>query len=237
MTMLTRLLAALCGLAALAFAPGAPAAGPPTAHDIVDLVESGAVEVQAQGGGIESLRLRLRATRPGPLKVNVPIGTFFVADNTSTQDMIARAASTVTLSGTKWVTLDVAVACANRPRDVPDGNDTFKVQRSPHQDELQRLMPRLRAAGVGFAVEQAAVWIVTDDANFDDLGVLEESSFPGIDGRRVIDERDAARAMQIVDGAGVDITVKSIWADRAAIRKALPAGALRNWLDSRASRP
>lgn len=187
------------------------------------------------GGGIETLQLRLRGTRPGPLMVNVPVGTFFVADNTGTQNMVARAATTVTLSGKNWVTVDVAVACANRPRDVPERGDTFKVQRSPHQQELQRLMPRLRAAGADYPVEQAAVWIVTDDATFDDLGVLEERSFPGISGRRVINERDAVRGMQIVDGAGIDITRKAIWADRATVRKALPASALRTWLDNRAA--
>jgi hypothetical protein len=75
-----------------------------------------------------------------------------------------------------WTNVSVSAACANRPRDVPGSTDSFTVQRSPQQAELARLMPILDKARVPYAVRQAAVWIVTDNANYDDLGILVSRS-------------------------------------------------------------
>ena len=94
----------------------------------------------------------------------------------------------------------------------------------------------LRRAEVDSAVEQAAVWIVTDDADYDDLGSLVETfgpvALPGM-GSRVIREAQTARAMKILDEAGIDITGKAIWRDRERILSKLEDAGLRQWLQRR----
>ena len=53
------------------------------------------------------------------------------------------------------------------------------------------MIDELNSAQVEYPVEQAAIWIVTDDASYDELGMLvKDSRF----GTAVINENDAARA-------------------------------------------
>jgi hypothetical protein len=201
-------------------------------RDIVDLLDEKKIEVQAQGSGIESVQVRVRRLVPYPLTVRIPAGTYFVAARQSAQNMVTTAASRATLVTDDWQSVSVPAACANRPRDIPGIGDEFKVQRSPYQKELARLMPVLERAAVPSDVRQAAVWIVTDNADFGDLGILV-GGFGGF-GPRVIDEQDAARAMMICDQAGIDIRRKAIWRDRALILKSLRDGDVRTWLQQKA---
>jgi hypothetical protein len=103
-----------------------------------------------------------------------------------------------------------------------------RYPRSPRQEELARLMPVLDKAKADMPTRQAAVWIATDDADYDDLGILV--SFPG--NARVIGSEAAARAMKIYSDAGMDITKKSIWSDRNTILNNLSNGTLTTWLQT-----
>ncbi len=93
------------------------------------------------------------------------------------------------------------------------------MRRSSHQFQLTKLMPVLASAGADPDTKQAAVWIVTDNADYDDLGTLVSGSWsfsPG--GRaRAIGARETAQALQLCDQAGIDVTVKAIWDDRPKI--------------------
>lgn len=146
--------------------------------------------------------------------------------------MVTTAEEQVTLSSAEWIPVTVQAACANRPRDIPGGGDRFKVARSPHQEELQRLMLILRASGADYDVRQAAVWIVSDDADYADLGILvRRSAFQVFGGTRAIDETEAARAMKICVDSGIDITRKAIWQNRATIAAGVEDEVLRKWLE------
>ena len=198
-------------------------------RDIVDLLKEKKIQIETQGSGIRNVNVRVRKLVPYSLTVHVPIGSYFVSTRQSAQNMVTTAESKVRLTTDNWQSVSVPAACANRPRDIPGSRDTFTVQRSPHQKELARLMPVLRKAGVSFDVRQAAVWIVTDNADYGDLGILV-SGFGGF-GPRVIDEEDAARAMQICEEAGIDIKRKAIWGDRQRILNGLEARELKIWLE------
>ncbi|MCP4708975.1 MAG: hypothetical protein GY869_10145 [Planctomycetes bacterium] len=95
-------------------------------------------------------------------------------------------------------------------------------------------MPVLDQAQVIYAVRQAAVWIVTDNADYSDLGILvSRSQFQVFGGTRKINEYEAARAMKICDEAGINITGKSIWMDRKQILSGLKDGDLKKWLEEK----
>jgi hypothetical protein len=145
--------------------------------------------------------------------------------------MVTTAESKVRLAGDDWQQVSVSAACANRPRDIPRSADTFTVQRSPHQKELARLMPVLDKARVDYATRQAAVWIVTDNASYSDLGILvSRRGYQSFGGTRTIKEAEAARAMKICDEAGIDVTRKRIWSDRQWIIQGLEDGELKDWV-------
>ena len=198
-------------------------------RDIVDLLQEKKIEVQAEGSGIQQVSVRIRRLVPYVLTVRIPVGTFFVSANPSAQNMVTTAESKVQLISTIWESVSPDAACANRPRDIPGAGDTFTVQRSPNRAELTRLMPVLDKAQVDTSTRQAAVWIVTDDADYDDLGILLASQFGG-GGSRVINEQEAARAMKICDDAGIDIRQKTIWGDRHQIMSGLDDLDLKAWL-------
>lgn len=205
-------------------------------RDIVDLLQEKKIEVQAQGQAIDKITLRIRRVVSYPLSVRIPVGTFFVSSRRSAQDMVATSETKTRLTNSDWITVYPAVACANRPKDIPGTNDTFSVARSPNQAELVRLMPVLDRAKVGTYTRQAAVWIVTDNANYDELGALVVSHgpvvIPGL-GTRAIGYEDAVRAMKICDEAGIDITRKAIWRDRTRLLAGARPGEFKTWLEQK----
>jgi len=201
-------------------------------RDIVALLSDSRIELQAQGSGLETVTVRIRRRIPFPLTVSIPVGTFFVAHDKSSQNMVSTEGRRITLDSDDWQSVTLSAACANIWRDTPGSDDTFAVTRSPHQHALALLMPTLASSGVGDDVRQAAVWIVTDNADYSDLGVLVYG-FGGF-GPRAISEPEAARAMEICDDAGIDITSLDIWHDHESIYWGLdPDSTSRQWLEAR----
>jgi hypothetical protein len=204
-------------------------------RDIVDLLEEKKIAIQTHGSGIQSVDVRMRKLVPYPITVRIPVGSYFVSSRRSAQNMITTAESQVRLTGDEWRQVSVSAACANRPKRIPGSRDTFTVQRSPHQDELAQLMLVLDKAGVRYATRQAAVWIVTDNASYSDLGTLvSPPAFATFGGTRTIKEGETAHAMKICAEAGIDITSKRIWNDRQKIlHLGLADGVLKNWLEEK----
>lgn len=84
------------------------------------------------------------------------------------------------------------------------------------------------------SIEQTVVWIITDNADYGDLGTLvQRSMFQIYGGTRLIEEYEAAMAMKLCDEAGIDITKKSIWRDRNRILEGLKNKDLRNWIQEK----
>ncbi len=101
--------------------------------------------------------------------------------------------------------------------------------------EVELLKPVLNKAGVAFAIQQAAVMIVNDNASYSDLGLLVSPRPGGVafGGTRMIREPETAHAMKICEEAGVDITRKRIWNDRQTILRGLADGELKKWLEEK----
>jgi hypothetical protein len=202
-------------------------------HEIVDALKKHKVEVQVTGSGIENVTMKIRRLVNHQVKVVVPVGTYFVCRG-SAQNMVGREEEVIVLNDDEWQSEWISAACANRSRDIPDDAESFDIQASPHQDELKRLMPILQKTGASFGVEQAAVWIVTDNADYDDLGTLvERSVFQIYGGTRVIQEYEASMAMKLCDQAGIDITRKAIWRDASKILYGLENESLKLWLQGK----
>ena len=195
-------------------------------RDIVDLLDERKIEVQVTGAGIQNVSVRVRKLVEYPLSVRVPVGSYFVAGGRS-QNMVATEQRDVRLINDEWQSLSLDAACANRPLPVPTGSETFSVRRPTHAEQLARVASAFVGGSLPFSVRQAAVWIVTDNATYSELGVL-------VRGRaRIIREIDTARAMKILEESGVDLTSKAIWRDRQAILSGVKDPQIRKWLEAR----
>lgn len=85
-------------------------------------------------------------------------------------------------------------------------------------------MPVLHRAGASYLTVQAAVWIVTDNADYDELGTLQLGS------SRAIGVDPTVQAMWHCEQAGIDIKKKLIWTDRAFLAKNVRDTKLKSWL-------
>lgn len=187
-------------------------------EDIVDLINEKKIELKVKGAGIEKVILSIRKLVPDQVTVQVPLGSYFMSRTLLTQNMVTTAPQNIMLTDTAWQNVSVSVACANMTRWVPGEGATFNVYRVSPISELNLILPLLNDSDLDFATRQAAVWIVTDDANYSEMGELvpePQSMFNG--GRRVINEEDAALAMQICSNAGIILYHKRIWNDRQTI--------------------
>jgi hypothetical protein len=191
-------------------------------RDVYALLDEGKIELEVRGSDITSVSVKVRRLTKHEVRVRIPAGTLFAAGSSSVQDMISLAGESTLLESKRWRSLELEAACADISAAIPGEQDRFAVTRA--SGELQRLARRLRSEqDVG--VRQAAVWIVSDDADFFDLGTLIYTS-----GARVIGTDEAARAMKLVAEAGIDITSKDIWRDRQGIASGLVSGPLKKWL-------
>jgi hypothetical protein len=201
------------------------------ARDVTDLLREKRIAVESGGSGIKSVTVRVRKLVPRAVTVRFPVGSFFVSANPSAQNMVSTSEETIRLTHDGWYSIAVPAACANRPRDIPNSGDTFTILRSPQQKDLTRLMAVISKTQADFPTRQAAVWIVTDDAFYADLGILIARPVgSAFGGRRTIDENATARAMQVCEQAGIDIRRKRIWQDRAQILRGVTDRDVKGWL-------
>ncbi len=223
-----------CLFGASALMTAAVLVPPAVAADLLDLMARGKVKAEVSGSGIQSVSIRLRRMVPEPLDVTLQVGLYFVASRGSTQNMVGTAARSVSLTSDQWVEVSLPAACANKPRDIPVGADTFTIQRAPRQRELAIALPALERAGAAYPVVQAATWMITDDATFDGLGTLVRRRAGQSSGRtRVIQENEAAGALRIMADAGLDVTRLAVWRDRARIANGVTDPSLAGWLRGR----
>mgnify|MGYP001593165093 CR=1 FL=1 len=207
-----------------------------TVRDIVDLIEEGKIAVSMRGSGIDSVEVSLHKLTPELLQIRVPLGSYFVAERSSSQNMVVTEEKTTLLIGEDPLVLTIPAACANRERKVPYKSDSFSVLRptAVPQPELASLMPELAKANVSFPIRQAAVWIVTDNADYAELGILvQRPQYSGSGGTRQINEMHIVGAMQILDKAGIDVTKKSIWKIKDDLLSKLSDAQQRKWLESK----
>jgi hypothetical protein len=205
-----------------------PEPTPTTAYrtgTIVELIDAGLISVEPRGAGIDVLEIIIEKLVEEFLSVDIPLGTFFISNTESTQNMVVIRQKTVLITVEAEIEVSLDVACANIHRGVPNQDDTFVIEATPEQADLLLLLNTFQVDEDTpyqweyhtYDVQQAAIWIVTDDATYADLGILVRSSSIGGFQVRAITEEEAGRAMRLVDQAGVDITQRAIWHDRALI--------------------
>ena len=181
------------------------------------------VSIEARGSGISTVRVTLRSRADEPVSVVLPAGCVYVArewgERSRPQDMLAVGDVVTQVPADGQVEVKVPVACAKLALRVPTQTDLFDLRR-PDGRRLAFVAGSLRSVS-NPRVRQAAVWIVSDDADYEALGKLRTSSGLGTRTYRAIRVGEAACALRIVDASGIDVRRCAIWNDRFLLLHAL----------------
>lgn len=203
----------------------------PNQGDVFELLENRKIGVYVSGSGIDKIRICVRNLTSTDVGVIIPAGTICAAQNVNYQNMLITESVTLALSyNQKLICETVKCACMNMHKRIPEflHNVEYIISKplNVKDDALAKLANVLDLKSPTPSVRQAAVWILTDNANFSDLGTLvvgPASPLPGLappsPSVRSISALDAVNAMMIIDSSNIDITKKSIWTDRKKLVK------------------
>ena len=136
---------------------------------LTELVERRHVQLQLHGCGIRFVCGRVRRLTRYPLVVRVPAGLLFKSSHAAYQSMAVVKTSRISVAKTDWTDFRVAAACADINLEIP--NQTVRFTLEPeHQDQrLLKLEAVLDSDTISYAVRQAMLWIVRDNASVEDL--------------------------------------------------------------------
>jgi len=202
---------------------------------VVDLIAEGKLEAEPSGEGMGTVSLRCRSLVNHPVRVLVPAGTYFRSRQGGAQNMMCTAESDMVLDGAEEETMRITAACCNMHRDTPDETNGFEIRKTCSNPELRRLIDGVRSAGVeDQEIIQAAVWIVTDNARYEDL--REERTEDDIleldlDDAESTRAGEAVRAIRLCAQSGIEVRSRAIWADRGLLRRTVRDSHLRRWLE------
>ena len=206
-------------------------------RDILDLIKENKIELNTFGSGqIDNIQLKLLSLVNHGLHIIIPAGTFFEC-NGNAQNMVSTTQMNISLKSNESKIVKVPTACANLHKDIPTDKEKFSIQRSSNQKELQKLMLVLNNASIDKYVKQAATWIVTDNADYNDLGRLigtREGVYYQVGGGfRVITVNKTVEAIKLCSDAGIDIKKKAIWGDCDLLYLGLDKNdSLKNWFET-----
>jgi ubiquinone/menaquinone biosynthesis C-methylase UbiE len=206
-------------------------------HDLFDAIDAGLVEVQASGDGEMSVSVWIRRTGDTPFIVTSPVATFFVSA-VGRRDMVARRDGWIRLDDAEWQEWSFRAIGRQRDRAAPGSGDTLAIQSPETDTRLADLMYQIQIGTYTVAdsptlypprthtVEQAAMWIVTDDPAFDDL-------VPELEDPRIPPRYAVAFALVFLDEAGIELTDRRVWTDRERVFGVLRDQGLGVWYESK----
>ena len=190
--------------------------------DLYTLMKKGVINVSATGKSIKQLTVHVTNKLKTPIAVIIPVGTLFVAKNKAVQNMFTVYPNKITVAANSTTSIQVKVSCANRTRKIPGLSDEFTViPRAPNPDLIK--LSTVLNVHTPHDVAQAAIWIITDNATYEDLGILRTSSTYSIGspGYRTIGAKETLEAIKLLDSAGINVRSKAIWKDVDKIKKEL----------------
>lgn len=105
------------------------------------------------------------------LKVAILPGTYLLAGSSAYQNLLVtnRVSGDIAPGGKK--TFKVNTCCMNIHRDIPSSNRNYSISMTTNQ-KLIKLAEYFNNNSTSYSVRQAAVWIVTDNASYNDCGIL-----------------------------------------------------------------
>ncbi|MBK8500066.1 MAG: hypothetical protein IPL52_14900 [Flavobacteriales bacterium] len=188
---------------------------------ILDLLRSGELSIDVEVGSIERGTVVVRSRTRVPLAIEVSAGLVLEPKDPTTQRMLSIRAGTIFLLDTTPASIGIHVACMELYKDAPFSFDEFMLRSSVNDPILVSLVSGLESSGASSEVAQAAVWIWTDDASYDDMRRFRMRYTFNSPDRPVneleldaISQAEAIQAMVLCERIGMDIHNRRIWRKR-----------------------
>jgi hypothetical protein len=208
-------------------------------YDLFEALDAGYVEAEAIGAGIGRVTIRIRRRLEEPILVTSPAAIHFASEGTA-HDMIARRDGWIVLADDGWHDWSLRAVGRQAQRRAPGGSDSLTILAPATRPELAVLLRQIQVGTYQVAdsptlypprtmgVEQAAIWIVDAD---DDYRAIARR----IDDGPVPEQYAVAFALVFCDLAGIDVTTRRVWQDRADIFDGLRDPGLSRWYQLRSA--
>lgn len=168
-----------------------------------DAYDKGLLTVEIIPGSIRTTSLRFENNSNYRLRIdysNEKTGYYLKSPSDETQNMLVTGQQVSTrkeiINPGGHFNLEVYTACMNIHREIPDSKNTGYIFEDVDNEVLLNLITIFKEESTVYSVRQAAVWIVTDDASFEDTGILQYSM-----SGRVIKSEDYDKAVELVERA------------------------------------
>ena len=195
-------------------------------------IGAGLIEVSAAGLGRETVNMTIRRTRPEPMVITLPVGTYFETQGRAL-DMIARRDGAIVLFEDGPQTWLVLARIMPPTRLASQLRDRFEIRSADENIAMRNIMWLFQGVNlhpmVAPVVQQLALWIASENAGYDHLA--EHASSAPIRAEEVV-----ALAVAYMDSSGIDVTQKRIWADRERFVPALTDQGLKRFFETRDQR-
>ena len=172
-------------------------------QDIISLIDCGDLAVSLACSSISQGSIEVRNNTDRQISFIIMPGTYMKADNTGYQNMMIMSSLEETLMPNTLSTFTVDTCCMNIHRNIPSEGDTFALAVSEDED-LCKITEYFHDNQVDFPVRQAATWMLTSNATYEDCKVLRDTVLLGY----VISEKsyvEAERLLKEVCGWSNDV--------------------------------
>lgn len=146
--------------------------GSSSVYNLAELVESGLAEVTVTPNGISSSTVTIKSLSDKPFLAEIGAGTYLRSGDFSVQDMLVTSNRYAELSAGNSLGIELDTACMNIGFDIPTSSSVYSVAKLPDDDPLVGLLEVIAGRECGYPTIQAAVWIITDGASYEDCGTL-----------------------------------------------------------------
>jgi len=207
-----------------------------TSNDIFiqDLIDKKKIKVYFNYANIEKIGIKVHNRRLRSYWIKIPIGTILSPADNNFQNMLCYTDVVEKVNPHPFSReIEIPTVCINLQKEIPDDGLEFSFHKQSKNKELNLFIKNLAELDTncidsitGFdspnnSEMQAAVWIITDNADYNELGTLVSDGqdligtmFDFPPGERVLGPRSTAIAMLLLNKCGVDVKSKRIWNDR-----------------------
>jgi len=162
---------------------------------VSDALKQKHIELSANGSSIQSSVITLKNLKDATVTVSFPPGTYLSAKSKSVQNMAIINQPDVTLRAGETKTIYPNTCCMNLHRDIPESGNGFVLAQHPASALVSKVITLLNEGHYSYPVRQAAIWIVTDNATYNDVCILRSGN------TAAISEDEYAEAKEIVKKA------------------------------------
>jgi hypothetical protein len=181
--------------------------------NLYDFTAAKYIKTTVTGKSVKEMSVNIINNINSSIILDVPLGTYFAANNGYVQNMIAIKETTFRMKALEEITLTIDVACMNIYKDEPSPDYFFSVQtldsesepKSENENEqeqeqeqnsaLLEILKYLEKNNATYALNQAAIWYYLDNPGKEKI--LNELEYS--DGIKAITAEDYDAAVNIVE--------------------------------------